>query len=263
MDVGTARLLLIDGLIHTAMPKRLVSAVSPESARLPGNYFSLLKAFHPDGARALVIGLGGGLIPKLLSAESVSTESVEIDPKVVGIARKYFGYDGRAIVADGRTFLRRTSNNYDFIVIDAFVSDQLAAHLFSKECFEEAARRLTRKGILAVNFISSPKSYVAASLNKTLEAVFRHVIFVPSKGDDSVQVLYIFAAKQPLRVLGPSQVSEAELSSYQRRLFSYAPDEGVVVTDDRNPLELQWAAIAAEWRRESTEYLEFLLSIAQ
>lgn len=260
MDLGTARIFLIDRMIHTVMPRRLVGGVSPEDARLPGNYFSLLKAFRPDGRTALVIGLGGGLIPKLLSAEGVATDSVEIDPKVVNVARRYFGYKGRTIVADGRAFLRRTSETYDFIVLDAFASDQLPVHLFSKECFEEASSRLPRKGILAINFIAGPKSFVTASLKKTLDAVFPHVLFVPSKGDESVQVLYVFAGKQSLRLLGPSAISEGELLSYQRRLFSYPPDEGMVVTDNRNPLELHWAAIAAEWRRESREYLEFLLS---
>lgn len=259
LDVGGAQLLLIDGMIHTVMPKRLIRSLSPEDARVPGNYFSLLKAFRPDGSRALIIGLGGGLIPKLLSAEGVSTDAVEIDPKVVSIARGYFGYKGEAIVGDGRTFLRRTERSYDYIVVDAFASDQLAAHLFSKECFEEAASRLRKSGILAINFIASPKGTVAASLRKTLEAVFPHVFFVPSKGDESVQVIYVFASKEPLRLVGPTTISETELVSWQES-FSDSHSGAFLITDERNPLELAWAAIAAQWRKDSRKYLEFLLS---
>ncbi len=262
-DIATSRVLTIDRIIHTVMPRRLLREPSPEDARLAGNYFSLLKAFRPGGKKALLIGLGGGLIPKLLSAEGVSTDAVEISSEVVRIARKYFGYKGKVVIGDGRTFLRRTDKTYDFIVIDAFASDQLAVHLFSKECFEEAASRLTKKGILAINFIANPENVVTATLKKTLEGVFPHVLFVPSKGDESVQVLYVFAGKEPLRILGPSPVSEAELLSCQQRFFSYLPSEGMVVTDDRNPLELEWASVAAQWRRDSREYLELLLSYAE
>jgi hypothetical protein len=92
--------------------------------------------------------------------------------------------------------------------------------------------------------------------------VFPNVLFVPSKGDESVQVLYVFARKEPLRLIGPSHVSEAELHSYQQ-LFSYPLNKGVVVTDDRNPLQLEWAAVASHWRRDSKHYLDFLLSTVE
>jgi predicted membrane-bound spermidine synthase len=261
-DIANARILLIDGMIHTVMPKGLIGEPSAEDARMPGNYFSLLKAFHPDGKEALVIGLGGGLIPKLLSTEGVSTDSVEIDPGVVVIARRHFGFKGSAVVGDGRRFLRHCKKTYDFIVIDAFASDQLATQLFSRECFEEVSARLRESGILSINFIASPRGRVTASLKKTLETVFPNVLFVPSKGDESVQVLYVFASNEPLRLTGPSHISETELHSCQQ-LLAYPPSKGVVVTDDRNPLELEWAAVAADWRRDSKRYLDFLLSTVE
>ena len=54
---------------------------------------------RPQPRNALVIGLGGGLAPRLLAAHGIECHTVEVDPAVVEIARGKFGFTGRATVA--------------------------------------------------------------------------------------------------------------------------------------------------------------------
>ena len=76
--------------------------------------------------RVLIVGLGGGTIPRLLHAHfpQLSIDVVEIDPDVVAVAKQYFGFPEderlRAYVDDGRRFIAQHHNHYDVIFLDAF-----------------------------------------------------------------------------------------------------------------------------------------------
>ena len=65
-------------------------------------------AYSPESRRALVIGLGSGILPQRFSSYGMETDVVEIDPGVVETASKHFSYDGarhRTFIQDGRYFL--------------------------------------------------------------------------------------------------------------------------------------------------------------
>jgi spermidine synthase len=116
-------------------------------------------AFRPGIRRVCVIGLGGGSLQRALARirpEAV-VESVEIDPVVRDIARKYFLYAEtertRTVIADGRVFLAQPGPAYDLIVLDAFNSTGVPFHLTTREFFEIVRRRLSPDGIFAANFV--------------------------------------------------------------------------------------------------------------
>ncbi len=55
----------------------------------------LLERRHKEGehGRVLVVGLGGGALPIYLhSCLGLSVDCVELDPTVVGLARRHFGF---------------------------------------------------------------------------------------------------------------------------------------------------------------------------
>ena len=111
------RLLLSDSSTISAIDLRTGEPVFP--------YLYVLEAlprFHPQGRTALLIGLGGGQLPKLLSRYGIETDSIEIDPEVARAARDYFGFDspGRLILGDARYELRGLEKKYDFIIHDCF-----------------------------------------------------------------------------------------------------------------------------------------------
>jgi len=106
----------------------------------------LLPFLRPRGTRALLIGLGGGHLGAHMTSYGWDVEAVEIDPGVAAIARRYFDYRGECHVEDGRRFLNRGGKTYDFIVLDAYMGEDLPAHLCTRESFDLVRRRLAEDG---------------------------------------------------------------------------------------------------------------------
>ncbi len=119
---------------------------------------ALSLVFAPRARRVVVIGLGAGMVPSLLSgrAPEIETTSIEIDPEVVAVARKYFAFapdaNDRVLVGDGRRELGRQVDGADVIIVDAYFSDSLPFHLVTKEFDELCAQKLGQDGVVAVNF---------------------------------------------------------------------------------------------------------------
>ena len=116
-------------------------------------------ALRPEVRRICIIGLGGGLLPRMISRirPDAEVDSVEIDPVVRDLALQYFFYREsdhlRTTIDDGRLFLARGGAPYDLIILDAFNSTGVPFHLTTKEFFETLRRRLSPDGMFAANFI--------------------------------------------------------------------------------------------------------------
>ena len=139
---------------------------------------------HPKGTDCLVIGLGAGLVPSWYEQQGISCDIVDIDDKVVELARQYFNFKttGDIYAEDGRYFLASSNKQYDYIILDVFNGDITPAHLLSKEALALQRLRLKPQGILAVNLIGSlvKENFMTASVVKTMEQVFDQVEIYPA-----------------------------------------------------------------------------------
>src|SRR5205823_4432442 len=122
-------------------------------------YFHMPWIWNPDIKRAAMIGLGGGSTQRSYQAyyTNVMVETVEIDPAVISVAKKYFGVTETANhkinSEDGRVFLRRSRGTYDLIIMDAYTTTRYGSsippHLTTREFFGIARDRLSTNGVLA------------------------------------------------------------------------------------------------------------------
>jgi spermidine synthase len=140
---------------------------------------------RPDIRRILMIGLGGGTLAKQFMHyyPDATMDAVEVDPMVAAVAQKYFamtpGERLRVHVGDGRTFLKRSSERWDLIILDVATSnrygDTLPPHMVTREFFEDIAAHLSERGILHFHcaFWQSP---IFTALQQTLLAVFPSVL---------------------------------------------------------------------------------------
>jgi spermidine synthase len=116
-------------------------------------------AIRPGIRTVCQIGLGPGSFARVLSRlmPEVSVDSVEVDPVVADVARRFFLYREsdrvRTIISDGRVHLDRPGPLYDMIVLDAFNSTGTPFHLTTREFFRLARSRLTPDGVFAANFV--------------------------------------------------------------------------------------------------------------
>jgi len=309
---GLYRMLLMNGIMQTGMPLD-IDLVSRGSILLSDDYYlELLPYYHADlaaGRRGLLIGLAGGMFPRVMEFYDLDWTAVEIDVKVAELAKAYFGYRGeihdpdgtthevdlsrfpdrespvlveheaetghthapedpyrgRAIIQDGRRYLLKTTETFDFIVLDAYSSDVIPFHLITREFFTLVRNRLAADGILAINYIGPPgEDFVTDSLFRTLADVFgRDLVHAYRTRDDetAVQVITVLAFRQAMDLLPLWQEDAFDASvdrlSYdlsRRRLDTNRPG-GTVITDDLNPIDLARAKAALDWRRQTLDLL--------
>ena len=133
----------------------------------------------PDPANILVIGLGGGTLPLALKQILPETviDTVEIDPAVVRVAERYFGYRQgprqRLFVDDGRAFIERAQREgreYDMVMLDAFDTDYIPSHLLTREFLLTVRSILSSDGVLVANTFTNSHMYDRESA--TYAAVF-------------------------------------------------------------------------------------------
>lgn len=125
------------------------------------DYMHLALALNPDAKRVLVLGLGGGAITKRFWRDypEVAVDSVEIDPVVADVSRRYFSLTederSRVFIEDARRYVQRTDETYDIIIVDAYYSDSLPFHLTTQEFLGELKECLEPDGVVAYNVISA------------------------------------------------------------------------------------------------------------
>jgi spermidine synthase len=139
--------------------------------RLVFDYTRMMMAalyLNPSPQRVLIIGLGGGTLPGALQKilPAVRIDAVEIDPAVVRVAGKYFGFaPGRQTTVfeeDGRVFVKRMQKQqirYDLVLLDAFDHEYIPEHLLTREFLLEVGSILAPGGVLAANTFATSRLY--------------------------------------------------------------------------------------------------------
>ena len=160
---------------------------------------AMLGADEPT--RVLVIGGGeGATLREVLKHPSVERAvMVDIDSEVIGVCRRYLpdmnggAFDDprvKLIIADAAKYLSSTSEKFDTIIVDLSdpIPDGPAAHMLSREIFENACQVLSPNGVLAIQAEPAGMGIEDAhcALLILLRRVFRCVVplyeFIPLYG---------------------------------------------------------------------------------
>ncbi len=179
------------------------------------------------GKQVLVIGGAGHSQARALEARGARVTEVEIDPFVIALSDRYFGpIEGQVVAQDGRAFVAQAQpGRYDLMLIDAYNGPaSVPPQLTTVEFFEAAARALKPDGRLLYNFIGSPSGPRSASfqaLAATISAVFADTRASATQGQGLQNIIFM-----------ASQMEMADSN------FAQAPTDGVLLTDNRNPIEI-------------------------
>jgi spermidine synthase len=159
------------------------SCIRPDAPdRLVLDYTRLMMAglyVQPAPRRILVVGLGGGILPRSLAKllPDATIDSVEIDEAVVDVAKKWFLFAPsdrvRVAVQDGRVYVKRALKNgtrYDLVFLDAYDHEYVPEHLLTREFLQEVRGLLAPGGAVVANTFSSSRLYDSESA--TYAAVF-------------------------------------------------------------------------------------------
>ena len=145
----------------------------------------------------LFIGGGGYTLPTKLLASRTSAQAVavEIDPLVTRTVRENMplasamidqaGYDASSgtppdsagrlgiVHTDGRIFINETDRQFDAVVMDAFSSASVPAHLATRNAYERLQTIV--RGPVYVNLIDEPDGSLARGLHAILRELYPYV----------------------------------------------------------------------------------------
>ncbi len=238
------------------------------------DYVHLAWIFQPGIKRVLVVGLGAGSIPKRIQRDypQVAVDSVELDPAVVDVAKRFFQVTEDArhgiIVWDGRQFLRRVEATYDLIVMDAYFAQGIPFHLVTREFFRQMKARLNPGGVVAANIVGAiggPNSKLFRAIYKTYGTEFSGlypfpVAFQYGRDEDVTRTIMLFATSTPgltppkmaailEKLQREKRISSMLDASFLEDFFSKPVPTGDVplLTDDYAPVDI---LPVHDWRPE-------------
>lgn len=212
--------------------------------------------YKPEPKKVLVLGLGAGVIPRDIQFyfPECQIDTVEIDPDIPLIAKKYFDFKEndtlKVHVKDGRIFIKKQLlkapvPKYDIIILDAFTGDYIPFHLMTREFLEETKGVLADDGVVVANVFQDNRLFDAEL--KTFLAVFgkAQVFF----GDDSGNAM-IAAGNKDTPILTQDHADQIAEKLQNKHNFAFQlpriakllkPDtkpkpQAIILTDDRAPV---------------------------
>lgn len=195
---------------------------------------------------ALILGLGGGIIANKLAEQQVRVTGVEIDPRIIMCAKKYFYLNEKVktICEDAQWWLQKDTSHYDIIVMDLFNGEEPPSYLLTYENFLQLKKMLKNKnGLIIMNwygYYSGTTGKGTRVLVHTLTKAGYYTSLIPTTDAEDKSNLLIIAS--PEKTILPKNKIMLE-------------SEQTINTADKNILSLLNAEVNYKWRRD---YLKFI-----
>ncbi len=215
---GHGKRLLINGVGITSL-----TPVTKMMAHLP----LALLAHRPENA--LIICFGMGTSHRAALSWHIQSTAVELVPSVPALF-SFFHPDGpvgldsplsHVVIDDGRSYLERTQEEYDVIVIDPPppVGAAASSLLYSREFYAIAKRRLRPGGILQ-QWLPGGDAATQASVVRALEESFPYVRALGSIEHDGYHFL---ASVSPIPFATAAQLAQRLPPDAARDLMEWGP----------------------------------------
>jgi len=201
-------------------------------------------AQRPQARRVLVLGGGlsaaagevlrwAGLGPDQLPpdappgqsppTESIQVDYVELDPLLVSAGQQWIPPTRnasaiRVVTADGRLWVRSSSERYDVVLAD--VPDPVSIQwnrFYSREFFLEVKQRLTADGVFSLacasyeNYLSPELADLVAIVHRTLREAFQNVLMIPAD-----RIIFL-ASDGPLTTQIAERIAQHGLKTHSMR----------------------------------------------
>jgi hypothetical protein len=208
--------MYIDGASGTGMYRFNGNITEPNNTaigQIPWTFGAFFPFIFPEVDNVLIIGPGGGrdvLIALMGGAKHIT--AVEINQDIVDLVKDYSWYNGgiytdfdnvHVIVDEGRSFLKRSDENYDIILLSIPVTKTSGSvsgyslsenYLFTTDAFEDYFDHLTKEGRLVIvphemNEVYKLTSIMLSMFQKrgiTEEEAMRHLVVAGPGGHHGV-----------------------------------------------------------------------------
>ncbi len=209
--------------------------------------------YEPQPKNVMMIGLGGAGFHRVFvhAFPAARIQSVELDPKVFELSQTKMAFKPTdltpVVIMDGRLFVKRNREQWDWLILDAFRGGFVPPHLKTEEFYRECAARLTERGVFVTNLHQGTELF-AADL-KTIRKVFPQVVLYETAGRGNVIALAVKYTAPDLAApvdatalarLNPALAARLDLPALAAERIPF-PEEAMakarVLTDDFSPVE--------------------------
>ena len=230
-----------------------VQSVKMKEKGLTGYYYdyamasAIMADVYDKKIDVLILGLGTGTYAyqciDFFGEENLNIDGVEIDGKIVKLAKDYFDLPKsvNVYVEDGRAFLNNTKKKYDLIMVDAYRDISVPFQMSSIEFFKEVKEHLNDNGnmVLNMNMFDNEEGSINDYLKGTVKEVFNNVYTCETSSTNQE----LFASDIDLREKlnnNMDKIDRPELQSMMRTVSRNLVDvekNNKILTDDKAPVE--------------------------
>jgi spermidine synthase len=173
--------------------------------------------FNPNPKRITMVGLGGGSLAKFCyrNLREAQLTAVEIDARVIAL-REEFCIPGdderfRIVCDDAAHYISQRPEPIDVLLVDAFDPIGVAPSLASSDFYSQAARRLSTRGVMVMNFAGRRARYMG-HLQRILDAFGGTMLLVPVSADENL-LLFAFRRRIALPTMAKYESRAERLQS--------------------------------------------------
>ena len=238
---GVVKVLELDGfrVLKHGTTQHGAQFLAPEKALIPTTYYAKATPIgqvfstHKRPGNVGIVGLGTGSVACYARAGQAYTY-YEIDPLVAKLAKdpEHFSYlsectpNAPIVLGDGRLNLAtEPEQHFDLLLIDAFSSDSIPAHLLTVEAVDLYMSRLSDDGLLGMHISNRHMdlSRIVARIADRLGVPVFYQYYLPAKDTDG----RFAASASQVAVLANSRSALTELEQN--------PDWEVLESDGKRP----------------------------
>lgn len=141
------RKLLINTTIQTEMNMLTGQSVSEYVRLLEKNIL-----YFPKG-KALVLGLGGGVVANMFHDHGYDVAAVEFDGRIMDMAQQFFFLNDsvKTVCADARYYMNNSKEKYNLILFDVFKAEEQPSHVITLESLEKLKNMLEKDAVVLIN----------------------------------------------------------------------------------------------------------------
>lgn len=235
-DAVMIRKLLINNTIQTEMQLGSRQSVSEYVHLVERNLL-----YFPKG-KALVLGLGGGVVANMLNSKHYAVTAVEFDARIIDMAKQFFYLSDsvKAVCDDARCYINRATEKYKLVLFDVFKAEEQPSHVITRESLEKLKAMLDTNAVVLINthgYLSGAKGLGTQCLLATLKQAGFHLKICTVSEDEDYRNLLIVASPKLLEVSLNNELYPLVLT-----------DPETINTDNRPVLEALNASANQSWR---------------
>lgn len=230
------RKLLINNIIQTEMNLETKQSVSEYIRLLQKNLL-----YFPKG-KALVLGLGGGLVSNVLQENHYQVTGVEFDERIISMAKHFFYLNDSVstVCDDARHFINSDKGKYNLVLFDIFKAEEQPSHVITKESLKTLKTLLDTNAVVLINthgYLKDDKGLGTQCLLSTLKQAGFHLKICTSSEDENYRNLLIVAT-----------LNSMDLALHNELYPILITNTEIINTDDQPVLEKLNANANQSWR---------------